>query len=641
MNDLVSTAQNAFIKKRCIHDNFIYAQRVIQMLHRKGKPALFIKLDISKAFDSIGWSFLIEVMQTLGFSAKWRDWIAALLGTTSSKVIVNGKPTKEIRHARGLRQGDPLSPLLFILAIDPLQRIIEKAAQTGVLRPVLPKAAQLRCSLYADDATIFADPSATELERLNKILVFFGDCSGLKINISKTEIFPIRMQQQTVSHLMQNFPGKLCKFPGKYLGLPLHIRKLRRIEVQPLIDKIGARLPGWKGKLLSTAGRETLVKTVLSSQPIYHMTVFPEQKWLIRKIDKIRRSFLWRGETPDKVYGGHSLVNWPTTCRPKIKGGLGILELERFSRALRLRWLWLQWKHKERAWNQLDLPCDERDRDLFASSTVVTIGDGKTANFWSSSWLDGRTPKSLAPNLFKKASRKKLTVYKALKDKKWVSHIWPVQTSQEIIEFVELWEQIYYVQLNEDNEDSIRWKWTNDGEYTTQSAYRIQFEGSYSRLKLTPIWRAKAEPKCRFFAWTLLHKKILTANNLMKRNWANDPICKLCGNEPETPNHLCLNCPFAKQVWTQLKRWLDLSVIEVVPMSGTIHGYWRKCRAKVDNSQRRKFDGVMIYFWWNLWKERNRRIFQQRSLQTDQVAMMCKEDINQFQLASQNSTHGD
>jgi len=78
------------------------------------------------------------------------------------------------------------------------------------------------------------------------------------------------------------------------------VRKLRKIDVQPLLDKIGARLPGWKGRFLSSVGRETLVKMALSSKPIYHMTVFPELKWLIKKIDRMRRSFLWRGETPDK-----------------------------------------------------------------------------------------------------------------------------------------------------------------------------------------------------------------------------------------------------------------------------------------------------------------------------------------------------
>jgi hypothetical protein len=157
----------------------------------------------------------LKVLQALGFSSKWREWIADLLRTTSSRVLVNGQPTQEIRHARRLRQGDPLSPLLFILAIDPLQRIIELAAQKGILKPVLPKMANLRCSLYVDDAAIFADPNSQEIEPLHKILNFFGECLGLKINISKTEIFPIRVEDSVVTHLLQNFPGKIGKFPGR------------------------------------------------------------------------------------------------------------------------------------------------------------------------------------------------------------------------------------------------------------------------------------------------------------------------------------------------------------------------------------------------------------------------------------------
>jgi hypothetical protein len=250
LDNLVSNAQNAFIRKRCIRDNFIYAQRVIQTLHKKNKPALFVKLDISKAFDSISWPYLLEVLQALGFSQKWRDWISSLLRTSSSRVPINGKPGNKINHGRRLRQGDPLSPMLFILAIDPLQRLIDLAAKKGFLHPVLPKTATLRCSLYADDAAIFAAPNTTELDDLQKIIHVFGECS---VNMVKTEIFPIRVELAVVTPLLWNFPGKINSFPGKYLGLPLHIRKLRKVDLQPLIDKIGARLPEWQGKLLSSA----------------------------------------------------------------------------------------------------------------------------------------------------------------------------------------------------------------------------------------------------------------------------------------------------------------------------------------------------------------------------------------------------
>ena len=167
-----------------------------------------------------------------------------------------------------------------------------------------------------------------------------------------------------------------------------------------------------------------------------------------------------------------------------------------------------------------------------------------------------------------------------------------------------------------------------------KSAYKIQFEGSFTRLKLTPIWKAVAEPKCRFFVWTLLHKKILAANNLMKHNWTNDPICKLCGVEPETLTHLCKDCPFSKHVWSYLKQWLDLSILDSVGITGSLHSYWRKCRVKFDRRQRKRIDGILIYFWWNLWKERNRRTFQQKSLQPIQVALLCKDEIQQYQMAT-------
>jgi hypothetical protein len=193
---------------------------------------------------------------------------------------------------RGVRHGDPLSPFLFILAMDPLQRMIERAAHEGLLGQVLPNGAKFRCSLYADDAGVFVRADKLDLKVLKRILEAFEWCSVIKINFEKTEIFPIHYPESLWSNLMEVFPGKYSNFPGKYLGLPLHFRNIKRIEFQPLIEKINKRLAGWKGRLLSKAGRETLVKSVLTTRPIYLLTVSPAQKWLLKRIDKIRRNFL-------------------------------------------------------------------------------------------------------------------------------------------------------------------------------------------------------------------------------------------------------------------------------------------------------------------------------------------------------------
>jgi hypothetical protein len=132
------------------------------------------------------------------------------------------------------------------------------------------------------------------------------------------------------------------------------------------------------------------------------------QKSLLKQIDKMRQSLLWKGEEPKNFSWGHCLVNWPTVCTPKDLGGLGILDLERFARALRLWWLWLKWKHAERPWMGLDIPCANIDRDLFNASTVVTVGKGDKAMFWHSNWVNGQAPKNIAPPIPQKQKEKYL-----------------------------------------------------------------------------------------------------------------------------------------------------------------------------------------------------------------------------------------
>jgi len=153
-------------------------QTTVQKLHKQKTPALFMKLDIQKAFDTINWSYLLEVLQALGFGPRWLEWISILFRTATSTVLLNGQRGPNFSHSRGVRQGDPLSPMLFILAIDPLQRLLELATQHGILSPLPPAAARWRISMYADDAAIFLNPIKEDLEATKMVLQAFGNFSA-------------------------------------------------------------------------------------------------------------------------------------------------------------------------------------------------------------------------------------------------------------------------------------------------------------------------------------------------------------------------------------------------------------------------------------------------------------------------------
>ena len=148
-------------------------------------PHVLLKLDISKAFDSVSWSFLLEVLRSLGFGRRWCNILCYLLSTATTQVLLNGDPSEVIHHQRGLRQGDLLSPMLFIMVMDMLNSLIGHASQEGLLQPLPVRGLQHRVSIYADDVILFIRPSVLELDLIKHLLDFFGHVSGLRTNMLK------------------------------------------------------------------------------------------------------------------------------------------------------------------------------------------------------------------------------------------------------------------------------------------------------------------------------------------------------------------------------------------------------------------------------------------------------------------------
>jgi len=311
-------------------------------------------------------------------------------------------------------------------------------------------------------------------------------------------------------------------------------------------------------------------------------------------------------------------------------GGLGVPDLDKFSRALRLRWLWQEWTDGSKPWVGLQVPCNDIDRLLFQASTSVSIGNGTKAKFWHHSWLDGEAPCNLAPHLFDLVRRKNNSVAHELTNNTWIKSLrGKITTTVQIEEFVSLWIRLQQVHLQPETQDSISWKWTTDGTYTSSSAYRAQFLGSYRGHKTSLIWSAKAENKCKLFAWVLIQNKLLTADNLARRGWPHQPSCSLCNGPMESGLHMCLSCPFAQEVWIQVLAWENLTLPQQIdPTSfSSIEEWWGETEALFPKDRRRMYNGVVIYTLWNIWKERNRKIFEHSSLTPLQVAGRVTESL--------------
>jgi hypothetical protein len=197
----------------------------------------------------------LEVLERLGFGARWRDWITMALASSSLRILLNGIPGRPIKHERGLRHGDPISPMLFILAMDPLQRILHLAVEKGILHNVSPRSRGIKASLYADDTTLFVKPTKQDISALKEILEMFGQATGLCTNLQKTEDFPISYHDLVLEDILEGFLAPIKSFPCHYLGLPLHLKRVWKIDFMPLLDKVGwgggGELPGWKGKLMT------------------------------------------------------------------------------------------------------------------------------------------------------------------------------------------------------------------------------------------------------------------------------------------------------------------------------------------------------------------------------------------------------
>ena len=633
LDQMITPNQSAFIKGRFILDNFMLVQHTLRYLHQQKQPRILLKLDITKAFDSVSWPFLLEVLQRLGFGPIWCDIISRLLATSSTQILLNGCPGERIALRRGLRQGDPLSPMLFILVMDVLCRLIEKASEEELLQPLARRALQHRISLYADDVVIFLQPSASDIRITLDILQLFGEASGLRTNVQKSSVHPIQCLEEQRMILQNHIPCQISEFPCKYLGVPLSPHKLTNAQVQPIVDRIADRLPGWKADLLTRAGRCTLVQFVLTSMMVYLLLAVDLPARALKSIDKIRRGFLWKGRKD--VRGGHCLVAWPKVTRPWFLGGLGISHLQHLGWSLRLRWLWLQKTEPDKTWAFLPVKAQHQVQAFFDAAVVTVVGNGKNTIFWKDRWLTDQSLETHYPHLFNAvtARGRKRKVSDALENRSWILDIKGALTVEVLAEYLQLWDLLEGVELQSEIEDTHIWSFSASGNFTTKSAYEALFIGSIHFEPWERIWKTWAPSKCKFFLWTVAHKKCWTADRLARKGLDHPASCPLCAQAGETIDHLLVTCVFNRQIWFTVLQDLGLETLapQVVDMSFV--EWWAAASSRVTGQNQKGLNSIITLVSWSLWNHRNRCVFDGISPNLAYVAASIKEEARQWSIA--------
>ncbi|KAL9672560.1 hypothetical protein QQ045_028811 [Rhodiola kirilowii] len=351
---LISPNQSAFLANRSILDGIMITNELIHSIRRDKRRALIVKLDFSKAYDSVSWEYLDQIQQRMGFGVKWRQWIHECISTPKLAVLINGSPTKEFSMERGLRQGDPLSPFLFLIAAEGLSRMLSKAKELGILRGVewVKEGERMNHLQYADDTIIFCDAEMEEIKTLRRILKSFEAASGLRINFTKSKCVGIGVKEDEVQGFAKELGCDTGCLPMEYLGIPVGANPGRVKTWEPIINKFKMRLALWKSSNLSMAGRLVLVKAALCNLPVYYTSLFKMPVQVVAQLERLQRRFLWGSN--DKRRKIH-YVKWEKIKKPKTYGGLGIQGLAEKNSSLLARWWWRLVTSRDGLWRKMIL----------------------------------------------------------------------------------------------------------------------------------------------------------------------------------------------------------------------------------------------------------------------------------------------
>ncbi|XP_058783502.1 uncharacterized protein LOC131658194 [Vicia villosa] len=530
---IISKEKNGFISGRSIRDCICLTSEAANSLHRKTLGGnIILKVDIAKAFDTLSWKFILKVLHQFGFCEKFCLWIKCILSSAKVSIALNGQQHVFFNCQRGVRQGDPLSPMFFCLDEDVLSRVISKLVSDNKVKLMHASRNVMFPShtLYADDIILFSRGCISSIEAFKGLFSYYAECSGQVCNPSKSVIYAGSMSNDRHS-LLANLVG-FCKgqLPFYYLGVPIFKGRPKAIYFQPLADKIKAKLAAWKASLLSIAGRVQLVMSVIQSMTVYSIMVYSWPISLIKIIEGWCRNFIWSVDMNKRKL---VTVAWKLCCRSLKDGGLGIRSLRTLNDVADLRQCWTIYNGRD-DWAQiLKSRVFKRGKrvqyHVFSSiwsgsmyflniieiSSMWLVGNGENINLWSDNW-NGYPLKD-------RFIEEPLAVFNGiLKDFIYDDKI--VLPPELFVSCPDLRQVCETTVINSQAQDCVIWKPSDNGFLTLKEAYYFccrPIQSSWGRV----LWnRAIPHSKSLLF-WRLFHGKLPTDNNLRLREGSHSAQC--------------------------------------------------------------------------------------------------------------------
>ncbi|XP_058765341.1 uncharacterized protein LOC131638809 [Vicia villosa] len=571
LNSIISPFQSTFVPGRQLLDGVLVANEVVDFARKEGSNCILFKVDFEKAYDKVSWNFLRYILKRMGFGEKWRRWMKLLVFSSKMSILVNGSPTKEFEVSRGLRQGDPLSPFLFVLVTEALSRLVRKSVEGGEFQSfTFRDSCKVDILQFADDTLTVGNGNWKHVWALRAVLRAFELVLGLGINYQKS--------------------------------IPIGFNPRKETTWNPLLLKMKNRLEGWTNRFLNLGGRITLLKFVLSSLSIFTMSFYKMPRKVRWRILQGQNSLWLRvlksryGDVASKVFGGGTEKIVSSSCS-----------------------MW--WKDIVRIFSSFS-------HDPIASCSKFIVHKGYNTPFWESIWLEGTTLKNCFPDLFHESRLKNVSVA-AMGG--WVDGVWkwgdfglPENVRDNGVrmeEVLDLKDKVTTFSGWSSGHDTVSWTGNSDLCFSVGSCYAfyenlsIPYGPPINHAEVFGIlWETEVPFKIKAFGWRLFHNRLPTKDCLTARGMSF-PIdalkCIFCGYSLECRNHYFFSCLVVKNIWRKIVFWVGKGVIFEEEcrsnfMEWRLHFHSKKVKD-------RKLGVVWLATTWILWLVRNGHCFRKEA----------------------------